>query len=126
MSRTSPFNACLRRSDLSIGDAILTLFREPQRRNWQNYRAKKQRGREYQGVLFCQTLSGEPVKTTRVFLLLLAVFFCLPGLAQSNAHPDYAHQHKDAEKYQKQLIKERRRQEKEQAKVAKANRDRHH
>lgn len=66
------------------------------------------------------------MKTTRVFLLLLAVFFCLPGLAQSNAHPDYAHQHKDAEKYQKQLIKERRRQEKEQAKVAKANRDRHH
>jgi hypothetical protein len=71
------------------------------------------------------SLIGEPVKTTRVFLLLLAVFFCLPGLAQSNAHPDYAHQHRDAEKYQKRLIKERRRQEKEQAKVAKANRDRH-
>ena len=61
------------------------------------------------------------MKTTRVFLLLLAVFLCLPGFAQSNAHPDYAHQHKDAQKYQKRLLKERRRQEKEQAKAAKAN-----
>ena len=58
--------------------------------------------------------------------MLLAVLLCLPGLAQSNAHRDYAHQHKDAEKYQKRLLKERRRQEKEQAKVAKANLKQHH
>ena len=68
-----------------------------------------------------KTFSGEPVKTTRVFLLLLAVLFCLPGLAQSNAHPDYAHQHKDAEKYQKHLMKERNKQAKERAKAAKAD-----
>ena len=65
------------------------------------------------------------MKTTRVFLLLLAVFLCLPGLAQSNARPDYAHQHKDAEKYQKRLMKERHKQEKAQAKAAKANLKRH-
>lgn len=65
------------------------------------------------------------MKTTRVFLLLLAVFLCLPGLAQSNAHPDYAHQHADAQKYQKRLMKERHKQEKAQAKVAKANLKRH-
>jgi hypothetical protein len=57
--------------------------------------------------------------------LLLAAFLCLPGFAQSKAHPDYAHQHKDAEKYQKNLMKERHKQEKEQAKAAKAVRDRH-
>jgi hypothetical protein len=67
------------------------------------------------------------VKTTRVCLLLLAAFLCLstPEFAQSNAKRDYAHQHKDAEQYQKNLLKQRRKQEKEQAKAAQANRKRH-
>jgi hypothetical protein len=67
------------------------------------------------------------VKTTRVYLLLLALFLCLstPGFGQSNAKRDYYHQHKDAEKYQKRLMKERRKQEKAQVKAAQANRRRH-
>ena len=81
-----------------------------------------------QGVLFRQTtLTGEPVKTNRVCLLLFAVFFCLStlcpltdSLAQSNAHPDYAHQHKDAQKYQKNLAKQRHKQAKEHFKAPKA------
>jgi hypothetical protein len=82
------------------------------------------------GVVFRQTIFsciGGPVKTTRIWLLLLAVFLCLSirGFAQSNAHPDYSHQHKDAEKYQKSIKKQRRKQAKEPAKAAKANRDRH-
>jgi hypothetical protein len=67
------------------------------------------------------------VKTTRIFITLLAVVLCLSthGLAQSNAHADYNHQHKNAEKYQKSLAKQRRKQGRERAKAAKANRDRH-
>ena len=63
------------------------------------------------------------MKTTRACLLLFAVFLCLPltgGRAQSNAKPDYYHAHKNAEKYQKHLMKQRRKQEKAQAKAAKA------
>jgi len=62
------------------------------------------------------------VKTTRVCLLLLAVFLCQPdiGLAQSNAKPDYYHAHKNAEEYQKHLQKQQRKQEKAQAKRDKA------
>ena len=58
------------------------------------------------------------MKTTRVCLLLLAVFLCQPaiGLAQSNTKPDYYHAHKNAEKYQKNLQKQQRKQEKEQVK----------
>ena len=62
------------------------------------------------------------MKTTRVCLLLLAVFLCQPdiGLAQSNAKPDYYHAHKNAEEYQKHLQKQQRKQEKAQAKRDKA------
>ncbi len=82
-----------------------------------------------QGVPFRQTtLTGEPVKTNRVCLLLFAVFFCLSilcpltdGFAQSNARSDYAHQHKDAEKYQKNLAKQRHKQAKEHSKAAKTS-----
>jgi hypothetical protein len=80
------------------------------------------------GVLFGQTsLTGETVKTTRICLLLLAVFLCLPvpGFAQSNAKPDYKHQHKSAQKYQKTLMKEQHRQDKVNAKKAKAYRKEH-
>ena len=69
--------------------------------------------------------TGEPVKTTRVTLLLLALGLSTCGLAQSNAAPDYKHQHKSAEKYQKSLMKQRRKQEKQQAKVAKEYRKKH-
>jgi hypothetical protein len=71
--------------------------------------------------------TGEPLKTTHVSLLFLALFLGLSliGLAQSNAHPDYKHQHKSAEKYQKTLIKERHKQEKADAKKAKAYRKQH-
>lgn len=71
---------------------------------------------------------GEAVKTTRVFLLLLAVsfFFSTPGLAQSHPHPSFSQQHKESERYQKHLIKEHRKLEKKQAKAAKASRNRHH
>lgn len=62
------------------------------------------------------------MKTTRVCLLLLAVFLCQPaiGLAQSNAKPDYYHAHKNAEQYQKHLRKQQRKQQKEQVKKEKA------
>lgn len=58
------------------------------------------------------------MKTTRVCLLLLAVFLCQPaiGLAQSNAKSDYYHAHRNAETYQKHLRKEQRKEQKEQAK----------
>jgi len=67
------------------------------------------------------------VNTTRVSLLLLALFLCpsVYGLAQSNAAPDYYHQHKSAQKYQKSLMKQRRKQEKAQAKQAKRYRQQH-
>lgn len=68
------------------------------------------------------------MKATRVRPLLLAVFVCLSAacpltgsLAQSNAKPDYAHQHKDAEKYQKNLMKQRHKQAKEHSKAAKSS-----
>ncbi len=69
------------------------------------------------------------MKTTRVCFLLLAVFLCLPGLAQSKAKPDYYQQHKGADEYQKHLMKKHQKQEKAQQKAqekaAKASRDRH-
>jgi len=66
--------------------------------------------------------TGEPVKSTRVCLFLIAVFFCMPtiGLAQSNAKSDYKHAHQNAENYQKHLMKKRQKQEKAQAKAEKA------
>ncbi|HEV2579040.1 MAG TPA: hypothetical protein VGU25_17680 [Acidobacteriaceae bacterium] len=59
--------------------------------------------------------------------LLLALFVSLPAraLAQSNAHPDYKHQHKSAQKYQKSLQKLQRKRDKEQAKRARALRKQH-
>ncbi len=67
------------------------------------------------------------MKATRVCLLLLAAFLCLSplGLAQSHPPPSFSQQHKDAEKYQKHLIKERRKQEKK-ARTAKPSRNHHH
>jgi hypothetical protein len=59
--------------------------------------------------------------------LLLAAFLCLPALslAQSNARPGYSQAHKNAEKYQKHLLKQRRKQQKAQAKAAKVYRQQH-
>ena len=73
------------------------------------------------------SFTGEPVKTTRVCLFILAASFCLsiPGLAQSNAKPDYNHQHKDAENYQKNLMKQRHKAEKAAAKKQKASLKQH-
>lgn len=70
---------------------------------------------------------GEPVKTTRVCLLLLSLILCLPTLAfaQSNAKPDYKHQHKSAQKYQKSILKQQRKQQKTDEKRAKAYRRQH-
>jgi hypothetical protein len=67
------------------------------------------------------------VKTTRLYLILLAVLVCAPtlGHAQSNAKPDYKHQHKSAQKYQKSLAKQRHKQQKIDAKRAKAYRKQH-
>ena len=67
------------------------------------------------------------MKTTRVCLFLFAVLLCLPtvGIAQSNAKPDYKHQHKAAQKYQKQALKLQRKQQKADAKRAKAYRKQH-
>jgi hypothetical protein len=67
------------------------------------------------------------MKATRTLLLLLTVWLCLstPGPAQSHAHRSFSQQHKDAEKYQKHLMKERRKLEKKQNKAAKDNRNRH-
>jgi hypothetical protein len=84
-----------------------------------------------EGACWCtippKHLTGETVKTTRFFLILLAVLVCAPslGLAQSNAKPDYKHQHKSAEKYQKSLMKQQRKQQKADAKRAKAYRKQH-
>lgn len=66
--------------------------------------------------------AGEPVKSTRVCLFLIAALLFLPmvSLAQSNAKPDYDHAHKNAEKYQKNLQKQRNKQEKAHAKAEKA------
>jgi hypothetical protein len=62
------------------------------------------------------------VKTTRVCLFLIAALLCMPtiGLAQSNAKPGYDQAHKNAEKYQKHLMKQRRKQEKAQVKRERA------
>jgi hypothetical protein len=67
------------------------------------------------------------VKTTRVYLLLLVLTLCLPtlGLAQSNAKPDYRHQHKSAQNYQKRILKQQRKQQKTDAKRARAYRKQH-
>jgi hypothetical protein len=67
------------------------------------------------------------VKRTRIWLLLVPLFLCLsaPAVGQSNGKRDYNQQHKDGEKYQKHLMKERRKQEKAQAKMAHHNRKRH-
>jgi len=62
------------------------------------------------------------VKPIRVCLFLIVALLCMPtiGLAQSNAKSDYYHAHKNAENYQKHLMKKRRKQEKAQAKAEKA------
>lgn len=67
------------------------------------------------------------MKTKRFYVVVLAIIVCMPmlGFAQSNASPDYKHQHKSAQKYQKSLLKQRRKQEKAQAKQAKAYRKQH-
>jgi hypothetical protein len=69
---------------------------------------------------------GEPVKMPRV-TLLLALLLCLSadGFGQSNAKPDYQHQHKSAQKYQKSIQKQRKKQLKHEAKAAKAIRKQH-
>jgi hypothetical protein len=63
---------------------------------------------------------------TRV-IPLLALLLCLSadGLAQSNAKPDYKHQHKSAQKYQKSIQNQRKKQLKQEAKAAKAIRKQH-
>jgi hypothetical protein len=73
------------------------------------------------------TIIGELVKTTRVYLFLFAVLLSLPiaGVAQSNAKPDYKHQHKAARNYQKQLMKQQHKQQRADAKRAKAYRKQH-
>lgn len=70
---------------------------------------------------------GEDVKTKSFLLILLAVLVCGPtfGRAQSNAKPDYKHQHKSAQKFQKSLAKQRRKQQKADIKAAKAYRKKH-
>ncbi|HZQ42987.1 MAG TPA: hypothetical protein VFA99_07025 [Acidobacteriaceae bacterium] len=67
------------------------------------------------------------MKTTRTYLFLLAVFLCLPVLApaQSNARPDYKHQHKAAQKYQKSILKQQRKQQKADARRARDYRKQH-
>ncbi len=67
------------------------------------------------------------MKTTRLCLLLLAVSLSVPALAlaQSNAKPDYKHQHKAAENYQKRILKQERKQQKADAERAKAYRKKH-
>lgn len=67
------------------------------------------------------------MKTSRVHLVLLAVLLLSStlGLAQSNARRDYKHQHKSAQKYQKALMKQQRKQRKADAKRAKAYRKQH-
>lgn len=67
------------------------------------------------------------MKTTRAYIFLLAVFFCLTtaGLAQSNAKHDYKHQHQAAQKYQKSMRKQQRKQQEADAKQAKAYRKEH-
>lgn len=69
------------------------------------------------------------MKTTRICLFLLAASFLVStaGLAQSKAPRDYNSAHKNAEKYQKHLAKEHRKQEKADAKRQKALvKQRHH
>jgi hypothetical protein len=46
-------------------------------------------------------------------------------LAQSNAKPDYKHQHKAARNYQKQIMKQQRKQQKTDAQRASAYRKQH-
>ena len=64
------------------------------------------------------------MKSTLSCALLLLACFTPPtrSLAQSNAKPDYAHQHKQAQKYQKSLMKQRKQAEKAQAKQMKRDR----
>jgi hypothetical protein len=65
--------------------------------------------------------TGEPVKSIRVCLFVIVALLCLPmGMAQPNAKPGYDQAHKNAEKYQKHLMKQRRKQEKAQAKKGRA------
>lgn len=66
------------------------------------------------------------MKRTRA-IPLLALLLCLSanGLAQSNAKPDYKHQHKSAQKYQKSIQKQQKKQQEEQAKAAKTIRKQH-
>ena len=84
--------------------------------------------RRADAVLFRQPIPrpGEFVKKA-VSYSLLALLLWLPAhaAAQSNAHADYKHQHKSAQKYQKSLMKERHKQEKVDAKRAKAYRKQH-
>ena len=66
------------------------------------------------------------VKKTVCYLLLgLSLWLPVHAFAQSNAHPDYKHQHKSAQKYQKTLLKQRRKQQKAEAKAARAYRKQH-
>jgi hypothetical protein len=69
--------------------------------------------------------TGELVKRIVSCALLLGLSLSLPALGQSNAHSDYKHQHKSAEKYQKALRKQHRKQEKAQAARARAFRNQH-
>lgn len=71
--------------------------------------------------------TGEPVKRILACTLLLLVCFAAPtrALAQSNASPDYHHQHKSAQKYQKAIAKQRKKQAKAEAKAIKSYRKQH-
>lgn len=64
-------------------------------------------------------------RTLSYLLLALSLWLPTQAFAQSNAHPDYKHQHKSAQKYQKTLLKQRHKQEKAEAKAAKAYRKQH-
>lgn len=64
------------------------------------------------------------MKTTSFCALLLLLCLAIPtrSLAQSNAKPDYYHQHKQAQKYQKSVLKQRKKAEKAQIKQMKRDR----
>jgi len=57
---------------------------------------------------------------TLLVLLCIAAPTC--ALAQSNAKPDYKHQHKQAQIYQKSLLKQRKKAENAQMKQIKRDR----
>lgn len=61
----------------------------------------------------------------RPSILLVLLCAALAASAQSNARPDYKHQHKSAQKYQKSIQKQQRRQAKTEARQAKAYRRQH-